>query len=282
MAARRRNPRGGAADASLTAAGHGISVPGCDARLGGAGRGGLHLATVPELTRAAPIGAYPSQRREFAWPYSVPSVAGSSSRCCRMSASCWPSRAGSALARSRSRFWRAGDGLSLSASGWLEEALDAERPTRFERDDAGRIVRKRFAHGATHEFTVDEGGRALTARSSDRDLRFGYDALGRMVREEQDGLVSTHDFDARGRRVSTTLPDGRTIRIGHGEDGLYDSIHSGSTMLVRLHRDEAGREIEREAGRLRLHQEFDPEGPANLASGQQCRRRGSVPTHLPL
>ncbi|MGW8192414.1 RHS repeat-associated core domain-containing protein [Sphingomonas hankookensis] len=154
-----------------------------------------------------------------------------------------------------------------SAEGWLADASDAGRTTRFERDAIGRVVVKHFADGIVHAYAYDDAGRALRADSPDRSLAFAYDALGRMVREEQDGLATIHDFDARGRRVRTTLPDGRVLRIGHGEDGLYDSVQFEQAMLVRLHRDDYGREVEREAGRIRTKQDFDPQGRLIAQSG---------------
>uniref|UniRef100_A0AAU3I9R5 DNA/RNA non-specific endonuclease n=1 Tax=Streptomyces sp. NBC_01393 TaxID=2903851 RepID=A0AAU3I9R5_9ACTN len=104
----------------------------------------------------------------------------------------------------------------------IEKAVDG-RPTRFENDPCGRLLR---------------------AVGPEATLEYRYDAVGRVVAESVDGRVLTTSCDAAGRRTRRITPSGATTAYSYDPVGNYEALTiSGRTLSFR--HDAAGRETQR-------------------------------------
>lgn len=134
------------------------------------------------------------------------------------------------------------------------------RTTVFQRDALGRMLEKHFGDGTAHRFLYDRAGRLAEAANDSRTLRFAYNAAGDLLEEHQDDQVLRHRHDGRGRVVATTLPDGREISIGYDDTNHFARVDFAGRRVAEILRDDAGREVERQAGALRSLREYDPQG----------------------
>ncbi|HKU94185.1 MAG TPA: DUF6531 domain-containing protein, partial [Vineibacter sp.] len=162
------------------------------------------------------------------------------------------------------------------SGGGLDALHDEGQSTIFTRDARGRLSEKRFADGTVHRFAWDAVGRLVAADSPARRVAFAYDAAGRLTMEQQDDQVLRHRYDARGRRESSVLPDGRVVRLAYGNDDMVSSLALDGDVLTWFRRDAAGREIERRAGALHQTQEFDPQGRLIRQRGFRWRAAGDL------
>lgn len=147
------------------------------------------------------------------------------------------------------------------AAGQLTAHHDAEsRGARYRRDAAGRLLERVFADGTRDRFAYDAAGRLTQAANAHRDVAFSYGRGGELLEERQDNWVLRHDYDTRGRRTATELPDGRTITVDWGEDDAFTAISFGGRSVVAVERDLAGRETGRRAGAVTSASAYDPQG----------------------
>jgi RHS repeat-associated protein len=151
----------------------------------------------------------------------------------------------------------------LNAAGHLiEERTFDDRSTRFRNDAAGRLVwyeaglggktertydagdqltERVYPDGTADRFVYDVRGYAVEANNDDVEVRFEYDALGRIVRESQTIDGETHvveiGYDLLGKRVR------RATSLGHEEAWARDAAGSPSRVLLRG-RDEVGFQVD--------------------------------------
>ncbi|KRA62106.1 hypothetical protein ASD89_23740 [Caulobacter sp. Root656] len=148
--------------------------------------------------------------------------------------------------------WDAGD--------QLVERRDAAGTARYRRDEAGRVIQANFADGRLHRFAWDAAGRMIGATTADRAVSLTYDAAGQLVGEKQDEVELVHRYDARGRRIATRLPDGRTIAVAYDAGDDFSTLSLDGRQVAAVARDQAGREVARQAGALNVHSEYDAAG----------------------
>lgn len=109
----------------------------------------------------------------------------------------------------------------LSAPDALTGAPERRAETRYDRDGAGRVIRKYH-----HLFGAGQaGGERVVTRG------FAYDDGGRLVREHgPDGLVVTADFDGLGRMIRFADADDQTTTWSY-DDALAElavtRVHKG-------------------------------------------------------
>ncbi len=142
----------------------------------------------------------------------------------------------------------------------LIERRDASGTTRYHRDEAGRVILTNFSDGRRHRFTWDASGRMTSAVSPERSVTLAYDAAGQLVGERQDGLALAHDYDGRGRRIATRLPDGRAISVAYDAGDGFTTLSLDGRVVTAVDRDRAGREVRRQAGALQVSSEYDEAG----------------------
>ncbi len=162
------------------------------------------------------------------------------------------------------------------ASGLLIERRDGAGTTRYLRGEDGRIRVASFPDKQVHRFSWSAAGWLVAATSPDRQLSFAYDAAGQLVGETQDEASLLHRYDARGRRIATELPDGRTVASGYDAGDRFTAVTLDGRPIARVARDREGREVEREAGALRMVSDYDPAGRLVRQHGATVRGGGGA------
>ncbi len=195
------------------------------------------------------------------------------------------------------------DGLPQGAT-WMGRDPSAIR-TYYQRDAMGRMLERR-AHKRGQPPTrtrlaYDAAGQLTMARNANARVQLLYNPVGQIASEilhtrlGQHGAL-THRYDLLGNRISTCLPDGRTIHTLTYGSGHVHQIHIDGEVICDFERDALHREIERSQGSLRSRYHLDPlgrllasqAGPAsdgastapaasthNTTSGQSIARRYS-------
>jgi RHS repeat-associated protein len=163
------------------------------------------------------------------------------------------------------REWR----LTRDAAGRIVEERTADgRNLRFVYDPAGRVIEFRNARGQRIGYRHDAAGRLLArvlpdgseeafrydargipieARNAAAELRWDYDACGRVLAESINGRTVTSRYDASGNRVARTSPLGRTIRFEYDPEGRILAVADGDAEVFRSSLDPFGRERRRVA-----------------------------------
>ncbi|WP_404816431.1 RHS repeat-associated core domain-containing protein [Streptomyces thermolineatus] len=155
-----------------------------------------------------------------------------------------------------------------------------DRTVTYEHDAAGQLTARttptgetvRFerdllgrtvrkdAAGAVTTFDHDPAGALLRATGPDAVLTVQRDTLGRPVAETVNGRTLTHAYDALGRRTTRTTPTGATSTWTYDAAGNRTALTTSGRTLTFTH-DAAGRELARHIGdALTLTQAFDPLG----------------------
>ena len=191
------------------------------------------------------------------------------------------------------------------AAGRLAAQRDwAGRETLYRRDALGRVTARRLPDGAEQQFDYDErdriarvtaGDDAIAYRYDEADrltgaatlhrvdgvvqvvssLAFSYDAKGRLVSEQQNGMAITYRYDAAGRCIARSSPSGETA-LAYDAAGLLRRYESNGHHL-RFAYDAGGLETLRESSApgartaFQLRQHYDPCGQL---AGQ---RAGAMP-----
>ncbi|WP_082879810.1 RHS repeat-associated core domain-containing protein [Methylomonas methanica] len=143
---------------------------------------------------------------------------------------------------------------------YLQPGADGDwNVTRFERDRLGRLLKKHAADGSLSQYGYDPLGRLQLAKNADSLVLLGYNALGQINQENQNGAIVRHKYDLLGRRIHTETPDRHRIDYRFGERYL-DSIEFDGQTLTSHRYDELGREISRSQGQLNTDYDYDPMG----------------------
>ncbi|WP_253734562.1 RHS repeat-associated core domain-containing protein [Methylomonas sp. ZR1] len=143
---------------------------------------------------------------------------------------------------------------------YLQPGADGDwSVTRFERDRLGRLLKKHAADGSLSQYGYDPLGRLQLAKNADSLVLLGYNALGQINQENQNGTIVRHKYDLLGRRIHTETPDRHRIDYRFGERYL-DSIEFDGQTLTSHRYDELGREIGRSQGQLNTDYDYDPLG----------------------
>ncbi|MCI3245461.1 MULTISPECIES: DUF6531 domain-containing protein [Streptomyces] len=112
----------------------------------------------------------------------------------------------------------------------------------YRHDLLDRVIEQTDSEGHVTSFEYDQGGGLIRAANQDAELRFTYDAQGRVVTETCNGRVLTNTYDPVGRRVRRQTPSGAVSAWS------YDAAHQpvelrGSGRSVRFAYDAAGHEV---------------------------------------
>jgi len=185
------------------------------------------------------------------------------------------------------------DGLPQGAA-WMAPSPSAIR-THYQRDALGRL-RERLAHKPGQHpqrarYDYDAAGQLTLARNSDARVQLLYTATGQIAREILSTRLKqrstlTHRYDELGNRISTTLPDGRTVNTLTYGSGHVHQLNIDGEVICDFERDNLHREIERSQGQLTSRYRLDALGrllesqtqtkgqpPHNTTHGQQIARR---------
>lgn len=122
----------------------------------------------------------------------------------------------------------------------------AGEAVHYLRDVLGNVVEERDAdRQASFEYDLD--GRLVRAVNADADVRFGRDALGRIVAETCNGRTLTSTYDPLGQRIHRRTPTGAEAVWQYDGAGRPVALETAGQML-RFGYDAAGREVQRHLG----------------------------------
>ncbi|MFE9722294.1 putative T7SS-secreted protein [Streptomyces sp. NPDC005794] len=114
--------------------------------------------------------------------------------------------------------------------------------------------------GEVTTYAYDRAGRMIRATAPQSELIYQYDRAGRVKTEMVDGQVMTYAYDALGRRIRRVTPTGRLTAYGY--DGMDRLVHlTTDGHRIAFAYDANGRERERSFGdTLTLTSSFDEAG----------------------
>ncbi|GAA2625156.1 hypothetical protein GCM10009863_44710 [Streptomyces axinellae] len=106
---------------------------------------------------------------------------------------------------------------------------------------------RKNAAGAVTTYVYDAAGRLLEAVGPDAEVRYQRDKLGRVKTELVNGRALTHTYDALGRRTRRTTPTGALSTSTYDPAGNRTTLTTSGHTLDSTH-DAAGRETQRHMG----------------------------------
>uniref|UniRef100_UPI00399A8F00 DUF6531 domain-containing protein n=1 Tax=Pseudomonas sp. MWU12-2029 TaxID=2927805 RepID=UPI00399A8F00 len=132
--------------------------------------------------------------------------------------------------------------------------------TTYERDSAGRLLRKTLPDGNTVEYRYDRLGRLVGVDDGqNHPLAFEYDLQDRLVREHQGWGTLRYTYDACGQLSRMRLPDNSKLDYHYAKGGALTAIDLNGALLTR-HVYQNGREQQRQQGLLLSEYAYDEQG----------------------
>ncbi len=121
--------------------------------------------------------------------------------------------------------------------------------TRYERDHAGRLVRKTLPDGNSVDYAYDRQGNLLSVDDGNWFLAYEYDVQNRLTAEHQGWGTLRYGYDACGQLQNLRLPDNNRLKFKHAKGGHLSTVELNGTVLTS-HQFNAGREQQRTQGKL--------------------------------
>ncbi|BDB18547.1 type IV secretion protein Rhs [Pseudomonas sp. CYM-20-01] len=131
--------------------------------------------------------------------------------------------------------------------------------TRYQRDYAGRLVRKTLPDGGKVDYTYDRQGNLLGVEDGHWSLAYEYDSQNRLTAEHQGWGTLRYAYDAYGRLQNLRLPDNNRLTLNHDKGGHLATVELNGVVLTS-HLFKAGREQQRQQGQLLSHYQHDHQG----------------------
>ncbi|AZE69565.1 RHS repeat-associated core domain-containing protein [Pseudomonas synxantha] len=128
--------------------------------------------------------------------------------------------------------------------------------TRYERDHAGRLVRKNLPDGSAIDYAYDRQGNLLSVEDGHWALAYEYDQQNRLVAEHQGWGTLRYGYDACGQLQNLRLPDNNRLTFNHDKGGHLATVELNGEVLTS-HLFRAGREHQRQQGQLLSHYHYD-------------------------
>ncbi|WP_460137712.1 RHS repeat-associated core domain-containing protein [Pseudomonas sp. S1_E04] len=128
--------------------------------------------------------------------------------------------------------------------------------TRYERDHAGRLVRKTLPDGSKVDYTYDRQGNLLSVNDGHWALAYEYDHQNRLTAEHQGWGTLRYGYDACGQLKHLRLPDNNRLSFNHDKGGELATVElNGETLTSHLFK--SGQEHQRQQGQLLSHYHYD-------------------------
>ncbi|WP_426134503.1 RHS repeat-associated core domain-containing protein [Pseudomonas sp. PWP3-1b2] len=131
--------------------------------------------------------------------------------------------------------------------------------TRYERDHAGRLVRKTLPDGKSVDYSYDRQGNLLGVNDGHWALAYEYDQQNRLTAEHQGWGTLRYGYDACGQLKNLRLPDNNRLAFNHKKGGDLQTVELNGSVLT-THIFEAGREHQRGQGKLLSSYQYDNHG----------------------
>ncbi|WP_372240833.1 RHS repeat-associated core domain-containing protein [Pseudomonas sp. R5-89-07] len=128
--------------------------------------------------------------------------------------------------------------------------------TQYQRDHAGRLVRKNLPDGSTVDYAYDRQGNLLSVDDGHWFLAYEYDKQNRLTAEHQGWGTLRYGYDACGQLQHLRLPDNNRLTFNHDKGGHLATVELNGSLLTS-HLFKAGREHQRQQGQLLSHYHYD-------------------------
>ncbi|CRM74084.1 Cell wall-associated polypeptide CWBP200 [Pseudomonas sp. 58 R 12] len=128
--------------------------------------------------------------------------------------------------------------------------------TRYERDHAGRLVRKTLPDGNIVDYAYDRQGNLLSVEDGHWALSYEYDPQNRLTAEHQGWGTLRYGYDACGQLQKLRLPDNNRLTFNHDKGGHLATVDLNGKNLTS-HLFKAGQEHQRQQGQLISHYHYD-------------------------
>ncbi|MBH3426095.1 RHS repeat-associated core domain-containing protein, partial [Pseudomonas gessardii] len=136
---------------------------------------------------------------------------------------------------------------------------DRQLITTYQRDHAGRLIRKTLPDGSTVDYTYDRLGNLLSVDDGHWPLHYEYDNQNRLTAEHQGWGTLRYGYDHCGQLETLRLPDNNRLTFNHDKGGHLATVDlNGRTLTSHLF--QAGREHQRQQGQLLSHYHYDDQG----------------------
>ncbi|WP_262416921.1 RHS repeat-associated core domain-containing protein [Pseudomonas sp. P867] len=128
--------------------------------------------------------------------------------------------------------------------------------TRYERDHAGRLVRKTLPDTSVVDYAYDRQGNLLSVEDGHWALAYEYDRQNRLTAEHQGWGTLRYGYDACGQLQKLRLPDNNRLTFNHDKGGHLATVELNGEVLT-AHLFKSGREHQRQQGQLLSHYHYD-------------------------
>ncbi|MBY8971339.1 RHS repeat protein [Pseudomonas sp. P867] len=128
--------------------------------------------------------------------------------------------------------------------------------TRYERDHAGRLVRKTLPDASVVDYAYDRQGNLLSVEDGHWALAYEYDRQNRLTAEHQGWGTLRYGYDACGQLQKLRLPDNNRLTFNHDKGGHLATVELNGEVLT-AHLFKSGREHQRQQGQLLSHYHYD-------------------------
>ncbi|WP_454191159.1 RHS repeat-associated core domain-containing protein [Pseudomonas canadensis] len=128
--------------------------------------------------------------------------------------------------------------------------------TGYERDHAGRLVRKTLPDGNLVDYAYDRQGNLLSVEDDHWALAYEYDSQNRLTAEHQGWGTLRYDYDACGQLQNMRLPDNNRVVFNHTKGDHLATVELNGAVLTS-HLFKAGQEYQRQQGQLISHYHYD-------------------------
>ncbi|MEN4949928.1 RHS repeat-associated core domain-containing protein, partial [Pseudomonas proteolytica] len=136
---------------------------------------------------------------------------------------------------------------------------DRQLITAYQRNNAGRLIRKTLPDGSTVDYTYDRLGNLLSVDDGHWPLHYEYDSQNRLTAEHQGWGTLRYGYDSCGQLDHLRLPDNNHLTFNHDKGGHLATVElNGRTLTSHLFK--AGREQQRQQGHLLSHYHYDDQG----------------------
>ncbi|WP_141058143.1 RHS repeat-associated core domain-containing protein [Stenotrophomonas rhizophila] len=174
-------------------------------------------------------------------------------------------------------YWGQSKKFEYDSAGRLTGSTDPlGQRLAFRTDRLGRITRRTLADvrhpgRLVHEdFSYDPRGRLVELRNAHRTIRRGYDSVGYLVEEIQDGFRVGFGYDAVGNRVLRETSAGNVIKAEFDACDRVIGMAINGASPIRIERDALGRAT-REQLSTEVERRFAYDG-RNLLTAQAVLR----------
>ncbi|SFV10226.1 RHS repeat-associated core domain-containing protein, partial [Pseudomonas sp. OV546] len=135
----------------------------------------------------------------------------------------------------------------------------SQQVTRYERDHAGRLVRKTLPDGGAVDYAYDRQGNLLSVEDGHWALAYEYDKQNRLTAEHQGWGTLRYGYDTCGQLTNLRLPDNNRLTFNHDKGGHLSTVELNGAVLTS-HQFNAGREQQRTQGKLLSTYQHDHQG----------------------